>query len=143
MMKDAPLREGLLLLVGLATLAWPLSSLTGGRAGASAAETVAIQSEEGQWVTDVSVQSAHPFEWVEVRRGEEVLGRVEGPSVEGEFECLLAEHGEVLIVAASFSEGAPRTALQVQFWPGSLPEIERTIWTEGEIFEEVEVGFHE
>jgi hypothetical protein len=141
-MKDAPLREGLFLLAGLALLAWPLSLVTG-KAEARAGGTVAIQSAEGEWVTDVSITTAHPFDWIELRRGEEVLGRIEGPATSGEFECLLSEHGDVLLVESSFPEGTPLTALQVQLWPGSLPEVNFTIWTQGVFVEEVEVKFHE
>lgn len=142
MMKDAPLREGILLLSGLAVLAWPLSLATG-RPQTPASRTVSTQSEEGEWVTDVSITSAHPFDWVELRRGEQMLGRVEGPEVEGEFEFLLAKEGEVLLIAASYPEGTPLTALQLQLWPGSFPEVNLTLWSEGEIFEEIEVSLDE
>ena len=141
-MRDAPLREGLILLAGLGLLAWPLSLVTG-KAERGTGQTVAMQTETNEWVTDVEVLSAHDFEWVELRRGEEVLGRVEGPAKEGEFECHLAEHGEILIVAAAYPEGTPETALQWKLWPGSLPEVVFTKWVEGELLEEVEVDFHE
>ena len=111
-MKDAPLREALLLLVGLACVAWPLS-LVIGQPSSAVSQVVAIQSADGDWVTDVQVKAAHEFAWMELRREEQVLGRVEGPAVEGEFECLLAQHGEDLIVAVEFTAEAPETALQV------------------------------
>ena len=141
-MRDAPLREGLILLAGLGLLAWPLSLVTG-KAEAQSEDTVALQSEQNEWVTDVEVLSAHEFDWVELRLGDEVLGRVEGPAKEGEFECLLPEHGGVLIVAAGYPEGTPATALQWRFWPGSLPEVTFTNWVEDKLLEEVEVRFHE
>lgn len=141
-MRDAPLREGLILLAGLGLLAWPLSLVTG-RAEVASGKTVALQSEQGEWVTDVEVLSAHEFEWMELRRGEVVLGRVEGREKEGEFECLLALHGEILTVAARYPEGTPETALQVKLWPGSLPEVVFTLWVEDDLLEEVEVKFHE
>lgn len=129
-------------MAGLGLLAWPLSLVTG-QAKTVAAATVALQSAEGEWVTDVEILSAHEFEWVELRRGKELLGRIEGPTKDGEFECLLREHGEVLTVAASYPDTVPETALQLKLWPGSLPEVVVTLWTDGELLEEVEVNFHE
>ncbi|MBK1835226.1 hypothetical protein [Roseibacillus ishigakijimensis] len=141
-MRDAPLREGLLLAGGLALLIWPLVLVTG-QAQAPATEVVAVESSQGQWITDVTVQAAHAFDWMELRRGEEVLGRVEGPTKAGEFECLLERHGEILIVAAQFVEGSPESALKLELWAGAMPEVVLNLWGEGEIFEEVEVKFHE
>ncbi|GHC46550.1 hypothetical protein GCM10007100_10230 [Roseibacillus persicicus] len=103
---------------------------------------MALESAEG-WVTDVSVVAVHEFVWMELRRGDEVLGRIEGPEREGEFECLLEKHGEVLVVAAEFVEGTPETAMKVTLWAGAMPEIVLNIWGEGELLEEVEVKFHE
>ena len=131
-----------MLLAGLGLLAWPLSLVTG-KPKAQPRDTVVLQSEGNEWVTDVSILSAHPFEWVEIRRGEEVLGRVEGPATGGEFECLMAEHGELLLIESRYPEGTPETALRVQLWPGSLPEVNFTIWGPGVFTEEVEVKFHE
>ena len=141
-MKDAPLREGLLLVGGLACLAWPLSMMTGKPAPVPSRLVVA-QVVAGDWVTDVQVKAAHEFTWMELRRGEEVLGRVQGPTREGEFECLLAEQGEDLIVAAEFDDDTPETALQVQLWPASLPEVELNFWAEGDLLEEVTIQFYE
>lgn len=141
-MKDAPLREGFLLLIGLGLIAWPLSLVTG-QAKVGVTEVVKIQEEDGSWVTDVEVQSAHPFTWMELRKGAEVLGRIEGSVAEGEFECLLAEQGELLTVAAGFPPGTPKTALKLQLWPGNLPEIELTFWSDGDLLQEVDVKFHE
>ncbi|MFC0017819.1 hypothetical protein [Roseibacillus persicicus] len=128
-------------MAGLALLAWPLSLVTG-QASVSSDEVVALESAEG-WVTDVSVVAVHEFVWMELRRGDEVLGRIEGPEREGEFECLLEKHGEVLVVAAEFVEGTPETAMKVTLWAGAMPEIVLNIWGEGELLEEVEVKFHE
>lgn len=140
-MRDAPLREGFYLLAGLALLAWPLANLTG-QAKPSASEVVALVSK-GAWVTDVNVVAVHEFEWMELRRGEEILGRIDGPTREGEFECLLEKHGENLIVAAQFVEGAPETAMKVELWAGAMPEVVFNFWAEGDLLEEVEVKFHD
>lgn len=129
-------------MAGLGLLAWPLSLLTG-EAKVPSGRVVEVRAQGGEWVTDVEVLSAHEFEWVEVRRGEEVLGRIDGPDKEGEFECLLAEQGETLTVAASYSEEMPETALQFKLWPGNLPEVVFTIWVEGDLLEKVEVKFDE
>ena len=143
-MKDGPLREGLILLAGLGLLAWPLSLVTGSPGKvASQALLVDTRGAEDSWVTDVEVRSAHPFQWVELRRGDEVLGRLEGPNREGEFECLLPNHGDLLTVEAQYPEGTPETALEVQLWPGSLPELKFTLWGEGRLLEQVEAKFHE
>lgn len=141
-MRDAPLRECLLLLAGLGLLAWPLALVTA-RPTKTSAEVVATETEEGSLVTDVMVRSAHRFEWFELRRGEAVLGRIQGPALEGEFECELLPHGDKLLVAASFSPESPETALQLALWAGAMPEFGRTFWTQGALLEEVEVDFHE
>ncbi len=141
-MKDAPLREGFLLLGGLGLMAWPLASVTGEPASPAEA-VVAIQSSDGQWFTDVELQAAHDFSYAELRIGDRVLGRVTGPAREGEFECQLPTHGGVVTVVASFPEGTPETALKVRLWPGSLPENVFTLWGEGELLEELELNFHE
>lgn len=140
-MKDAPLREGIILLSGLALLAIPLSLVTG-QAEVPAGELVAIETEES-WVTDVNVTAAHEFVWMELRRAEEVIGRIEGPTTEGEFECLVAKHGERLVVAAQFVEEAPETALKVELWAGAMPDVVLNFWGEDKLLEEVEVKFHE
>lgn len=141
-MRDAPLRECLLLLAGLGLLAWPLALVTA-RPTKSVAEVVATETAEGLLVTDVLVRSAHHFEWFELRRGEEVLGRLQGPALEGEFECELLPHGDKLVVAAAFEPESPETALQIELWAGSMPEFVRNFWTRGELQEEVEIDFHE
>lgn len=141
-MKDAPLRECLFLVAGLGVLAWPLALVTGSPKGESS-QLMVTTLEAGQWGTDVEVTAAHDFDWVELRRGEDILGRVEGLDKEGEFECLLAEDGETLVVAASFPEGTPETALKLKIWAGAFPEVVLNLWGEGEILEEVKVQFHE
>ena len=141
-MIDAPLRECLGLLAGLAVLAWPLAQVTAPPRG-SPPQVVEPQTAEGLLVTDVSVKSAHPFEWMELRRDSIVLGRIEGPTLEGEFECDLAPHGERLIVAAHYGEKSPETAMRLQLWAGAMPEVEMNFWVDGDLLEEVEVQFHE
>ena len=140
-MNDAPLREGILLLSGLALLALPLSFVTG-QAEVSARELVTTETEDS-WVTDVNVMAAHEFAWMELRRGAEAIGRIEGPTTEGEFECLVGKHGERLVVAAQFVDEAAETALKVELWAGAMPDVVFNLWGEGEILEEVEVKFHE
>lgn len=141
-MRDAPLRECLLLLAGLGLLAWPLALVTA-RPDQAAPSVVAPEAADGSLVTDVMVRSAHPFDWFELRRGEELLGRIEGPTLEGEFECLLSPHNERLVVAAAFGKEIPETALQLELWAGAMPEFVRNFWAEGELLEEVQVDFHE
>lgn len=141
-MRDAPLRECLLLLAGLGLLAWPLALVTA-RPGRATSQVITPVTVDGSLVTDVIVRSAHPFEWFELRRGEEVLARIGGPALEGEFECLLSPHNERLIVAAAFGEDCPETALKIELWAGAMPEFFRNFWAQGDLLEEVEIDFHE
>lgn len=141
-MRDAPLREAFFLLIGLCLLAVPLYLIIEKEETVERA-VVEIESEGGEWVMDVEVASAHAFDWMELRRGEEVLGRIEGLTTEGEFECLLARHGGMVTLAASYPEGTPETAMRLQLWAGSLPEVAFTVWGEGGLLEELEVKFHE
>lgn len=131
-----------MLLAGLSLLTVPLCLVTG-QAKPNRSQLVTFEKDEEHWVGDVEVRSAHPFQWMELRQGEEVLGRVDGPESEGEFECELAKKGELLVIAASYPPGTPETALEVEFWVGSFPEIRHTFWGEGELIEEVEVRFGE
>ena len=141
-MKDAPLKEALLLLVVLAFFAWPLLVVAGNVGGKE--QKVSSEQETVQSLTTtVLVKAAHEFQWFELRRGTEVLGRVEGPELEGEFECFLELHGEVLVVAAFFGEDSPETALQMNVWGEGMPEEVLTFWVQGQLLEEVEVNFHE
>ena len=141
-MKDGPLREGILLVAGLGLLAVPLAMVTG-QPKPARSQLVSPEASPDAWAADVEVRSAHPFQWMELRRGKTVLARVEGPASEGEFECPVAKKGELLVVAASYPAGTPETALQVQLWASSFPEIEHTFWGEGELVEEIEVKFDE
>lgn len=129
-------------MLGLGLLIWPLLVVTGQPKLASA---LAVNDDLPTDIlaTDVSVQAAHSFQWMELRNGGEVLGRIEGLAREGEFECALAAEGDLLVVAASFSDETPETALKVRFWSGSFPEKEFTFWGEGEVVEEIELQFHE
>ncbi len=141
-MKDGPLREGALLLTGLGFLTIPLLFVTG-QPKANRSQLVTVEASVDSWVADVEVISAHPFLWMELRKGEEVLGRLEGPVREGEFECEVAKKGELLVVAASYSEEIPETALQLKIWASSYPPNQFTFWGRGELVEEREVRFDE
>ncbi len=141
-MKDGPLREGILLLAGLSLLSVPLSLVTGQRKP-EPSQLVVVEASEDAWVADIEVRSAHPFQWVEFRKGSEVLARLDGLVSEGEFSCELAKQGERFVVAASYPPDTPETALKVQLWVGSFPEKEFTFWGKGMLVEEVEVSFHE
>ena len=89
-MKDAPLLETAGLLAVLGMMAIPLAAVTRERALPALAAMVE-PSEHGLVETLVQVRSAHPFQYFELRRDEEVLGRLEGPALEGEFTCLNGE----------------------------------------------------
>ena len=140
-MKDAPLKEALLLAGVLAAFIWPLVIVSGKNRTVKSTSSPEA-TVEGLPAT-VLVKAAHEFLWFELRRGEELLGRIEGPEFEGEFECALALHGEVLLVEAEFPEGAPETALRTSIWGEGMPEEVLTFWTEDRLFEEVEIQFHE
>ena len=88
-MKDAPLWETAGLLVVLGLMAIPLAALTRDRGEPADEVVVEEPSEHGHVETLVQVRTAHPFQFVEIRRDDEVLGRLEGPATEGELTCRL------------------------------------------------------
>ena len=129
-------------MLGMGLLVWPLLVVTGQPRLASSRAVNDVESED-VLLTDVTVRSAHPFLWMELRSGGAVVERLEGPTREGEFECELSADGELLMVVVSFPPETPETALKLQFWSGSFPEKEFTFWGEGELVEEIEIQFHE
>ena len=138
-MKDAPLWEtaGLLMVLGL--MAIPLAAVTRDREVPGASDFVEEPVEHGFVATLVQVRSAHPFEYVELRRDGKVLGRLEGPAVEGEFTCQLDGTEDWIVIEAGLEDRDDLTALGVEFWPEGLPTYEETFWGRGEVVEELQI----
>lgn len=143
-MIDAPLRETVLLLAGMATLSVPLIWVTADRGTAAPRDEPSAIPPDGIR-SDIEVVSAHPLEWLQLSRQSdgEVIGRLEGPFTFGEFEAELPLGGEGLLVSAKWSEGAPRSALRVELLPDGFPTVSKSFWGRGQLQQTWEVSFDE
>lgn len=138
-MKDAPLWETAGLLVVLGLMAIPLAALTRDRGEPADEVVVEEPSEHGHVETLVQVRTAHPFQFVEIRRDDEVLGRLEGPATEGELTCRLDGEEDWIVIEAGLAERDDLTALGIEFWPEGLPTVEETFWGSGRLVEELQI----
>ena len=137
-MKDAPLWETAGLLVVLGVMAIPLAAVTRDHAPPRKADVV--ETPDHGWVeTLVQVRSAHPFEYLELRRDDPVLGRLEGPATEGEFTCQLGGEEDWVVIEAELAGGDDLTAIAIELWPEGLPTVERTFWGSGRLVEELQI----
>jgi len=130
--RDAPLPETAILLLGLALLAWPLHRLTADPPAAAPADDPPAASATTVPCT-LEVRAAHPFDSLVITRDGETWGELAGPAREGELGGELLVADELLVARVRFPEGTPTTAVRLSFWPEGLPTHERTLWGEGEL----------
>lgn len=138
-MKGNPLRDTFLLLLVLATLAFPLWKVTTAKAvEASTGDIVASAAapEGGRLPMDVLVRSAHVFTNAKITIGGEAYELAADEAI-----TLSYAPGEILelTLEATWPEETPETALLLIIEPDGLETIERTFWGEGEIFEDLNI----
>lgn len=142
-MNGSPLRDACLLIVALALLAIPLWKLTNRppvESGVVVIDDAPLVNAEGDVGALVMVRSAHPLAGGVVSyRGESYDLGSDG----AEFEIAVpAEEAFDLTVSAEWSDETPETALLLIVQPDERPDIRRTLWGLGEVFEvmSLEIG---
>jgi hypothetical protein len=135
-MKDAPLREALFLLAGMAVLAIPLYLVTADeKSPTTTANLVESQPPAKGIRSDVEIESSGELQWLELARASdgEVVGRFDGPSRYGDFECQLPEGGQGLIITAKWTDTSTRNAVRIELWPDHREIRSQTFWGQGEL----------
>lgn len=147
-MTDAPLRETLLLLTGMAAFSAPLlwATFDWGDSKAQASARMGEKSSPQQTIRcDIEVQGAHPLEWIELSRQSDgaVIGRWEGPLTFGEIEGELLPGMNRLIVSAKWAADAPRSAIYLELWPDGFPATGKSFWGQDQLQQTWEVSLNE
>ena len=145
-MRGFPLREMLVLVCGLALLAWPLYRVTvstgvdTGEMVESEADGVEIQGEKK--VAQLTVRVAHVVEKLQVAFVDG-SGREESFSFEVEdSESTQEVHyfeisGSYLKVEATWPTGTPETALMIRLEPEGEEAREWNLWGQDQLVEEI------
>lgn len=141
-MRDAPLREGSLLVGGLLLFSIPLTLLTGQSRSVSRPEVVSSVAVSEGTETEVLVYGTAGLKFVELWQSDVMRGRFEGPGDEGEFMCAMDLDESLITIKAEFVEEG-RNALAVELWPEGHGEKELSLWGEGVVVEEISVIWHE
>jgi hypothetical protein len=143
--RDAPLKESAVLVAAISLIAWPLHRLTADPPPSADDHEIRVPTDEGAGLlpTLIQVRAAHAFDAVEIRMGETLVGRIDGPDRSGEIELEFDPHGEPLRAEVRFPSGSPETAVRFEVWPEAHETREVTFWGEGEVRETLDFHWHE
>lgn len=145
-MRGFPLREMLVLVLGLGLLGWPLYRVTAQRdRGGDEVALGGLQGEGEMKAAELMVRAAHPMDFLKVTvihagGREEAFHAKAGELGEGDFtqEISYAKEGRVAFkVEVEWPAGTPETAVMLRLEPEGEEGREWTFWGETTLVEEV------
>jgi len=138
-MTRSPIAATLLPLIPLAALGLPLAKVLN-QAAYTAPET--STTTLGPLISAyLEIHSAHPFEKINVQIGEASWQFAPG---EDEKEILYERSSQLnLLISATWPEGTPRTAIQLELIPEATASRTHTLWGIGEVTEELTFTWEE
>ena len=132
-MTRSPLTATLIPLIPLAALGWPLSKVLNREAYQQIEPTPV---EVGPLISaDLEVQSAHPFEKIEVKAGKTTW--TFGPDDDLQEILIPREDQIILTTSVTWPAGTPETAVLLTLTPDRRLDRQHTLWGHGEVTEEV------